>query len=91
MHRKIYAVIISILMALTVFLVGGGAFGTVTAHAAEVPTSGLAAGDATVMDINGNSVSNNGDLSWWTNYSVSYDWAIPNGTTIKAGDTAVFE
>lgn len=91
MHRKIYAVIVSVLMALTVFLVGSGTFGTVTAHAAEIPTSGLTAGDATVLDINGNSVPDNGDLSWWTNYSVAYDWSIPNGTTIKAGDTAVVE
>lgn len=88
MRRKIYQLLISLVATVAVFLAGGLIFNNVTAHAAEVLTSGLQAGDATITDVNGNAITNGSQLDKWTSYSVSYNWSIPDGQAIATGDTA---
>ncbi|MQS98502.1 SpaA isopeptide-forming pilin-related protein [Companilactobacillus halodurans] len=53
--------------------------------------AGLSAGDAKITDSNGNTVQAPGNFPTSSNYNVSYNWSIPNGVVVKAGDTASFE
>ncbi|MFD1549425.1 LPXTG cell wall anchor domain-containing protein [Levilactobacillus fuyuanensis] len=87
MRRKITTVVIGVLIVIAVFLVGGFATGGVTAQAGSVEVSGLGGGDAIITDANGKVVSNGTDLSKWDNYTLDYNWSIPDGEAIKDGDT----
>ncbi|WP_225428579.1 SpaA isopeptide-forming pilin-related protein, partial [Levilactobacillus acidifarinae] len=60
----------------------------VTSHAA-VTVSGLAAGDATVTDSAGNTVTSNSEFSKWENYEVSYNWAVPDDATVAHQSASV--
>ncbi|KRK50777.1 outer membrane protein [Companilactobacillus kimchii DSM 13961 = JCM 10707] len=53
--------------------------------------SGLNGEDAKVTDMNGNPIGPNDDLYTWLNFNVHYDWSIPDGVKINAGDTSDFE
>jgi uncharacterized surface anchored protein len=52
--------------------------------------TGLGAEDATLTDVNGNPVTPSDDLYTWLNYKVNYNWSIPDGVQINAGDTTQF-
>ncbi len=52
--------------------------------------TGLGAEDATLTDVNGNPVKPSDDLYTWLNYKVNYNWSIPDGVQITAGDTTQF-
>ncbi|WP_334341307.1 SpaA isopeptide-forming pilin-related protein [Companilactobacillus sp. HBUAS56275] len=53
--------------------------------------TGLNGEDAVVTDINGNPVGPNDNLYTWLNFNVNYNWSIPDGVQINAGDTSDFE
>lgn len=83
MRTKLISVCLGLLTLLLVIF----AFGQ-SARAATISTTGLTGSEATVTDRYGTIVTDPVDLSKWQNYKVSYDWSIPNGQTIHAGDTA---
>lgn len=58
------------------------------AKADSVPITGNTADDAVITDSSGNVVS--GNLDKYVAYTLTYHWTIPNGSNIKAGDTATF-
>lgn len=87
MKRRIWPIILGLVMVLTVFLTGGFVTSSVTAHAAELSVDGLTGNDATVTDLQGNKVPLGSDLSKWNGYEVSYTWGVPDGEAIQAGDT----
>lgn len=87
MRRKVTTAVIGVLIVIAVCLVGGFATGGITAHAGSVVVSGLDGGDAVITDSNGNVVSNGTDLGKWDNYTLDYNWSIPDGEAIKDGDT----
>lgn len=83
MRAKLMATILGLLTLLaTIVLLGQ------PVHAAEISTTGLTGSEATVTDRYGNVVTDPSDLSKWENFKISYDWTIPNGQKIEAGDTA---
>ncbi|WCG36152.1 MSCRAMM family protein [Companilactobacillus farciminis] len=61
---------------------------TITPKALTI--TGLGAEDATLTDINGNPVTPSDNLYTWLNYKVNYNWSIPDGVQINAGDTTQF-
>lgn len=73
------------------FLVAGLIFAStpVVAQAATVPATGLTAGSATIKDTSGHDVTNQGTFSKWQGYEVSYNWAVPDGISVKDGTTTV--
>lgn len=52
---------------------------------------GLNGTDAKVTDMNGKPIEPTDNLYTWDNFNVNYDWSIPDGVQINAGDTAPFE
>ncbi|MGX6428741.1 SpaA isopeptide-forming pilin-related protein [Levilactobacillus yonginensis] len=88
MIRKVTTVVIGILITITVFILGGLGAGGITAHAGSVTVSGLDGNNATITDSNGTPIPNGSDLSKWNNYTIDYNWRIPDGQVIKDGDTA---
>lgn len=56
-------------------------------HAAEVPVTGLSAGDAVIKDANGKVVTGQGPFDRYQSYSVNYAWQIPDGVKL-AGNTS---
>lgn len=84
MCKQIFRIVVSLVVAITVFLIGGW----ITAQASEIPTSGLQAGDATITDMTGQSMTHDDVLDKWSSYLVHYNWQIPDGHPIGAGDTA---
>ncbi|WP_192917676.1 SpaA isopeptide-forming pilin-related protein [Companilactobacillus mishanensis] len=66
-------------------------FNSQSASAATFPIHGNGVEDAMVMDNNDEVVNPNGTFNKWEFYIVSYNWSVPDGTTIHAGDTAEFE
>lgn len=87
MQRKQAHVVLGILIAVIVCLIGGFGANGISAHASTVAVSGLGENDATITDSSGNSVPNGSELSKWDNYEVHYQWGIPDGEPIQAGDT----
>lgn len=61
---------------------------TVTPRALTI--TGLGAEDATLTDTNGNPITAGDPLYTWLNFKVSYNWSIPDGVKINAGDTTQF-
>lgn len=59
-------------------------------HAATININGLQAQDATITNSQGQVIPNGTSLSNDDYYSISWHWSVPNGTIIKAGDTAHF-
>jgi len=58
--------------------------------AAELTANGLGQADATVTDMEGNPIKPDDNLYTWLNFNVHYNWSIPDGVEIKAGDTIPF-
>lgn len=56
----------------------------------EIDITGNTAQDATVTTSSGENVTGNNNLDRYDNYEITYDWSIPNGTSIQNGDTATF-
>ncbi|HJD98432.1 SpaA isopeptide-forming pilin-related protein [Levilactobacillus brevis] len=83
MRKLIYAILIGI----AALLVGVGLTHPVVGHAAEVPVTGLSAGDAVIKDANGKVVTGQGPFDRYQSYSVNYDWQIPDGVKL-AGNTS---
>ena len=83
--RKLVTTIVAGIVAL---LAGLMLTTPVTSHAA-VTVSGLAAGDATVTDSAGSTVTSNSEFSKWENYEVSYNWSIPDDVSIANQSAAV--
>lgn len=52
--------------------------------------TGNTASSATITDSNGNVVSHSAKLNKYKSYNVTWNWSIPNGEQIKAGDTITF-
>ncbi|MFC6206868.1 SpaA isopeptide-forming pilin-related protein [Levilactobacillus tongjiangensis] len=88
MRRKITTAVIGVLIAITIVILGGLSAGGITAHAGSVTVSGLDGSNATITDSNGTPIPNGSDLSKWNNYTIDYNWSIPDGEVIKDGDTA---
>lgn len=63
---------------------------TVTPRA-ELTVNGLSGNEATITDMAGNPIKPNDHLYAWTNFKIKYDWSIPDGVPIDAGDTVTFE
>ncbi|WP_164506028.1 SpaA isopeptide-forming pilin-related protein [Companilactobacillus insicii] len=57
----------------------------------SIEINGLGPNDAIITDVNGNPVTSNDPFYYWDHYNVSYNWSLPDGEPIKAGDTATFE
>ncbi|MCZ2120007.1 SpaA isopeptide-forming pilin-related protein [Levilactobacillus brevis] len=83
MRKLIYAILVGI----AALLVGVGLTHPVVGHAAEVPVTGLSAGDAVIKDANGKVVTGQGPFDRYQSYSVNYDWQIPDGVKL-AGNTS---
>ncbi|AVK63489.1 hypothetical protein C5Z26_04950 [Lactobacillus sp. CBA3606] len=83
MRTKVYLALLGLLTVMLVVLATGQ-----VAQAATITTTGLNGTDAQVMDRNGTVVKDPSTLSKWENYNVQYQWAIPDGETLAAGDTA---
>jgi len=79
--------LISVCLGLLTLLLAMVTFGR-AAQAATISTTGLNGSEATVTDRYGTVITDPTDLSKWQSYKVSYDWSIPNGQKIQAGDTA---
>ena len=58
---------------------------------AELTVDGLTGNDATITDMNGNVIKPSDNLYAWLNFDIKYDWSIPDGVPIDAGDTVTFE
>lgn len=58
--------------------------------AAVSGVTGNTASSATITDSNGNVVSHSAKLNKYKSYNVTWNWSIPNGEQIKAGDTITF-
>ena len=56
----------------------------------EIDITCNTAQDATVTTSSGENVTGKDDLDSYDNYEITYDWSIPNGTSIQNGDTATF-
>ena len=63
---------------------------TTSATPRALTITGLGAEDATLTDVNGNPVTASDNLYTWLNYKVNYNWSIPDGVQINAGDTTQF-
>ena len=87
MQRKQAHVVIGFLIAVMICLIGGFGASGISAHASTVSVSGLGENDATITDSSGKTIPNGSDLSKWDNYEVHYQWGIPDGEPIQAGDT----
>ncbi|MGN1293048.1 MAG: SpaA isopeptide-forming pilin-related protein, partial [Levilactobacillus brevis] len=83
MRKLIYAILVGI----AALLVGVGLTHPVVGHAAEVPVTGLSAGDAVIKDANGKVVTGQGPFDRYQSYSVNYAWQIPDGVKL-AGNTS---
>lgn len=84
MRKVIYAVFIglaALLFGLTV------ANQPVTTHAAEIQVSGLGAADAIIKDENGQDVTNSTSFNKYQDYTINYNWSIPDGVQV-AGNTS---
>ncbi|MQS89563.1 hypothetical protein FHL04_07010 [Lactobacillus salsicarnum] len=66
-------------------------FNSQSARAATFAMNGNGVEDAMVMDNNDEVVNPNGTFNKWEFYTVSYNWSVPDGTVVHAGDTAEFE
>lgn len=73
----------------TLMLVMASLFMTSMAKAAELKVSGAGASDAVVTYMDGTNVTGQ-ELNKYAYYEVSYQWALPAKSTVKAGDTATF-
>ncbi|WP_164505024.1 SpaA isopeptide-forming pilin-related protein [Companilactobacillus hulinensis] len=86
---------IAILLALLAWIVPTSE----TAHATtavdpqprSITVSGLGPNDAILKDQNGHAIPSDDPYYYWSHYNVNYNWSIPDGVPIKAGDTATFE
>ncbi|WP_338216558.1 SpaA isopeptide-forming pilin-related protein [Companilactobacillus muriivasis] len=58
---------------------------------AELTVDGLTGNDATITDMNGNVIKPSDNLYAWLNFDIKYNWSIPDGVPIDAGDTVTFE
>ena len=65
-------------------------FPTRHAQADNISLNGSSADSAIVTNKKGENVTGQ-QLNRWESFSVNYHWSVPEGTTIKAGDTAQFE
>ena len=83
MRTKLISVCLGLLTLLLAIVTFGQA-----AQAATISTTGLDGSEAIVTDRYGTVITDPTDLSKWQSYKVSYDWSIPNGQKIQAGDTA---
>ncbi|AVK60887.1 hypothetical protein C5Z25_03575 [Lactobacillus sp. CBA3605] len=83
MRTKVYLALLGLLTVMLVVLATGQ-----VAKAASITTTGLAGTDAQVTDRYGTVVKDPSTLSKWENYSIQYQWAIPDGESLAAGDTA---
>ncbi|WP_056965320.1 LPXTG cell wall anchor domain-containing protein [Levilactobacillus spicheri] len=83
MRKVIYALFIGF-MAL---LFGTALTSPVTTHAAEIQVSGLGAADAIIKDANGQNVTNSTSFNKYQDYTVNYNWSIPDGVKV-AGNTS---
>jgi len=88
MQRKRAKIVIGILIAIFVCLIGIAGVGSITAHAANIEISGVGENNAVITDANGKVIPNGSDLSKWDNYTIDYQWGIPDGVPIQNGDTA---
>ncbi|WP_025023578.1 SpaA isopeptide-forming pilin-related protein [Companilactobacillus nodensis] len=57
----------------------------------SIEVNGLGPNDAIIKDPDGNSVPSNDPYYYWSHYNATYNWSIPDGVPIQAGDTAEFE
>lgn len=57
----------------------------------ELSVSGLTGADATVTDMKGNPINPSDNLYAWLDFKINYNWSIPDGVQINAGDTVPFE
>ncbi|MCH4170037.1 MAG: Cna B-type domain-containing protein [Lactobacillus sp.] len=51
--------------------------------------TGVGAGDAKITTASGQDVTHEPQLDLYTNYTLTYNWAIPDNVTINAGDTVL--
>jgi len=58
---------------------------------AELTVNGLTSADAVITDMAGNPIKPNDHLYAWSNFNIKYNWSIPDGVPIDAGDTVTFE
>jgi len=86
MRSKFMAVLLGLVACLALLLTIGG-----TAQAKVIETSGLNGSDATVKDRYGNVITDTTTMSKWSNYDIGYNWSIPDGVKIQAGDTAIVQ
>ncbi len=83
MHKFVYALFIG----LATILFGITLTAPVTTHAAEIQVAGLSAADAIIKDENGQVVTNSTSFDKYQDYTVNYNWSIPNGVKV-AGNTS---
>ncbi|WP_125565497.1 SpaA isopeptide-forming pilin-related protein [Companilactobacillus insicii] len=85
-NKKLSAIILLFIFGLSLVV---NFLQTTTSYAQTLQI--LNSSDATIIDGDGNDVTNVDDLSNYTFLKVNYNWSIPNGTTINNGDTINFE
>jgi len=82
MH-KVWKACLLVIVSFAVLLLGPPVIG----QARELPTKGLLAANATIVDANGKTVSHTAELPEDQEYMVKYTWTMSEWTRVKAGDT----
>lgn len=83
---RLFSLVGSILLVISVVLT----MGVHQIKADDIAITGNLAKDAEVTTEGGENVTGE-QLDRYQYYNVTYHWSIPNGTTVKEGDTATFE